>query len=158
MVIRKSVFVVAALISAGLGFYLSLSLQSDFETLQGEKSSWRKQQGQWLVVNYFAEWCAPCLKEIPELNIFDIYAKQRNDLRLIGVSFDPLDSTQLSALVHKYDIDFDVLLTEPQNAPYDRPRTLPATFIISPQGELIKQLQGEQTAQGLISIMQQLTN
>ena len=28
-------------------------------------------QGRWVVVNYWAKWCKPCIKEIPELNALD---------------------------------------------------------------------------------------
>src|SRR5690606_11211450 len=44
-------------------------------------------QGQWLVINYWAEWCAPCRKEIPELNALPEHI---DGVRVLGVNFDGL--------------------------------------------------------------------
>jgi thiol-disulfide isomerase/thioredoxin len=40
---------------------------NDIEILNGSDTSFGKLQGKWIVVNYWADWCAPCIKEIPEL-------------------------------------------------------------------------------------------
>jgi len=41
-------------------------------------------RGQWVVINYWAEWCKPCIKEIPELNGLD----RREGYRVLGANFD----------------------------------------------------------------------
>ena len=46
-------------------------------------------RGQWLYVNYWAEWCAPCLEEIPELNAFH---RADNGAEVLGINFDQVDS------------------------------------------------------------------
>ena len=50
-------------------------------------------RGQWLYVNYWAEWCAPCLEEIPELNAFH---RADNGAEVLGINFDQVDSTLMA--------------------------------------------------------------
>lgn len=130
--------------------------QHDFQTLDGEKIKWSQLEGQWVVVNYFAEWCAPCLREIPELNEFSQHAKEREGLKFYALSYDALTEKELKALVTKYDIRFPVVKSPEPKMPNNRPESLPATYLISPQGEVVKRLLGEQTNEKLQKIIGQL--
>ena len=51
--------------------------KNDIEVFNGTNTSIDKLNGNWIVVNYWADWCAPCIKEIPELNEF---ADENNDV------------------------------------------------------------------------------
>src|SRR5690606_9448400 len=43
--------------------------------------------GKWLIINYWATWCPPCLEEVPELvALYD--ARHKQDVMVIGVVFD----------------------------------------------------------------------
>jgi len=157
--LKKLGFILICILSATVGGYLSLKNNKtvDFETLDNKKYSWQQLQGQIVVVNYFAEWCVPCLKEIPELNKFDKYTQQNESVSLFAVSFDALDLEELHSLTKKYDISFSVMQSAPKQAPFPIPKSLPATYIISSQGVLIKQLQGEQTSEALQNIVESLS-
>lgn len=112
-------------------------------------SSWQQHQGEYVIVNFFAEWCAPCLRELPELNEF--HRRYHEQVTLYGVSFDPLSNEELSKLVADYSIEFPLLRTEPApNLPFERPKMLPATYIITPDGRVEGPLLGEQTEQSLL--------
>lgn len=141
-------FVAVAALAAGI--LLQQSRQADFETLDGQGYQWRDLEGQWVVVNYFAEWCAPCLREVPELNAFAEYAESRDDLALFAVSFDALSEEKLREIQQKYAMQFDLIASLEPVMPNQKPQQLPATYIISPQGEVVKRVLGEQTAQSLI--------
>ena len=52
---------------------------NDIEVLNGSDTSFGKLQGKWIVVNYWADWCAPCIKEIPELVEF---AEENKDIEV----------------------------------------------------------------------------
>lgn len=145
-------------LAAFFGAYLAFLLREDFKTLDGQTHNWQNLQGQWVVVNYFAQWCVPCIKEIPELNDFAEFANQRSDVALFAVNFDLLTPAESQTMVEEFGIEFDIMQEGPARAPFARPKTLPATFIISPQGELMVSLNGEQTNQGLQMMIEQLAH
>lgn len=148
------VFSVAALV-AGISFYQSQ--QYDFETIDGESHKWQAMQGQWVVVNYFAEWCAPCLKEVPELNAFYHQSTNSENVTLFAVSYDPLPATKLIEIRDKYNMKFPLLNPEKTKyIPIDKPQYLPATYVIDPSGNISKPLLGEQTSASLMQAVNQL--
>ena len=59
--------------------------------------------GQWLYVNYWAEWCAPCLEEIPELNAFH---RADNGAEVLGINFDQVDSARMAVQAEALQIAF----------------------------------------------------
>lgn len=105
--------------------------------------------GRWLVINYWAEWCAPCRKEIPELNSLAAQP-QEPPLRVLGVNFDGLQDEALRAASARMGIEFSVLASDPAArlglAPSE---VLPVTWLVDPQGRVREQLRGEQSAAGL---------
>lgn len=103
--------------------------------------------GQWLLVNYWAEWCGPCRTEIPELNA--LAASSRN-LVVLGVNHDGLQGEELAAASSELGIDFRVLVDDPGER-LDVPRSpvLPVTYLVDPRGRVRYRLVGEQTAEGL---------
>ena len=138
----------AALLALFVGVWSQQQLKVDFTTLDGQGHRWSHSQGKWKVVNYFAEWCAPCLREMPELNHF--YQLHKHDIDIFAVSFDPLSNEKLLVLQQKYDIQFpviDSLNTLPWHRP---PNSLPTTYILDAEGNVQKQLKGEQSAQKLL--------
>lgn len=155
---QKILFTVVALLALATGATVNQWYASDFMTLDGEKHRWRDYQGQWVVVNYFAEWCAPCLRELPELNHFSAMT-QGTDITLLGVSYDRLSEAELASLVDKYAIQFPLIVSEPApQMPNQRPNSLPATYIIGPDGEVMRQLMGEQEADLLLKIIERLAS
>lgn len=106
-------------------------------------------QGRWLVVNYWAEWCAPCRREVPELNrVQQEWAAQ--DVRVLGVNFDGLQGDALATAVQALGMEYPSLRQDP-SARWKEPRAqgLPLTLVIDPQGQVRLRLAGEQTAHGL---------
>ncbi|RUO62165.1 TlpA family protein disulfide reductase [Pseudidiomarina insulisalsae] len=122
---------------------------ADFQTNQGSAHRWSELEGGYVIVNYFAEWCAPCLRELPELNEF--HHKHGDKAQLFGVSFDGLTNTQLAQLQQRYGIEFPLILNEPAaQLPFPAPQMLPATYVVTPAGEVKGPLLGEQTEQSLL--------
>ncbi|MBS7663327.1 TlpA family protein disulfide reductase [Pseudomonas lalucatii] len=122
----------------------------------GRKVAAEQLEGQWLVINYWAEWCAPCRSEIPELNAL---ARQLHDrsVRVVGVNFDGLQGAELSSAAQALSIEFTVLQQDPA-ARYQLPRSevLPVTYLVDDRGRLRERLLGEQTAAGLAAHLDRL--
>jgi len=110
--------------------------------------------GQWLLINYWAEWCGPCRTEIPELNALD---QSRDDVTVLGVNFDGLQGDELVAAAKQLKIDFRVLSVDPaERLGLPRSAVLPVTYIVDVAGEVRESLVGEQTAEGLLARLDKL--
>jgi thiol-disulfide isomerase/thioredoxin len=129
----------------------------DYGTDQhGQKVPATRVEGQWLVVNYWADWCPPCRKEVPELNL--LAEQQKNQgVEVFAVNYDGLQGEDLQNAIREFDFRFTVLTEDPA-ARLKLPRSdgLPVTFIVDPQGRLREQLLGEQTAAGLAARLVEL--
>ena len=103
---KTFLYVVVGILSLTVGITYQLSSRYDFTTLDGSTYQFKDLQGKWVVINYFAEWCAPCLREIPELNEFKKLTDEAGNAILFGVSYDALQDHELSLLAKKYNIRF----------------------------------------------------
>ncbi len=122
----------------------------------GRKVTAEQLDGQWLVINYWAQWCGPCRTEIPELNRLAEQVQGRA-VRVLGVNFDALQGETLRKAVDELGIGFTVLAQDPATR-YQLPRNdvLPVTYIVDDQGRVRERLLGEQTAAGLLARLTEL--
>lgn len=105
-------------------------------------------KGKWVLINYWASWCQPCLDEINELNRF--YNKNKGRVALFAVNFDLLPLKSQIALIRKYKIAYPSLQYDPGRAlDIGEIRGVPATFVFNPEGTLSTALYGGQTAKSL---------
>lgn len=103
--------------------------------VQGKQRSLAEFRGKWVVVNYWATWCPPCLEEIPDLQAFhDRHADK--DAVVIGVNFEDIPQEQLKAFVDENLISYPVLRNGDMSPAHERLDVggLPTTYIISPEG------------------------
>ena len=106
--------------------------------------------GRWVVINYWATWCKPCIQEIPELNALD---KQYPQVTVLGVNYDGATGEELERQAQDLGITFTMLSTDPANAlGAPRPVVLPTTLIIDPDGRLSQTLVGPQTLHSLAAL------
>jgi thiol-disulfide isomerase/thioredoxin len=100
-----------------------------------------------VLVNYWAKWCKPCIKEIPELNALD---QGRDDVTVLGVNYDGLTGDALAAQLTELKVEFATLTADPATQlGTQRPVVLPTTFILDPEGALVSTLVGPQTLETL---------
>ena len=106
----------------------------------------------WIIINYWAVWCAPCRKEIPELNRFAFDNKSQSIL--LGVNYDDVAGEELSQQVSDLDIKFANLVQDPRALwNLEKPTVLPETLIIDNNGKLRHRLVGPQTYETLHRIL-----
>jgi len=124
---------------------------NDIEVFNGSDTSFGKLQGKWIVVNYWADWCAPCIKEIPELVEF---AEENKDILVYAFNFDELDSEDLAPIAKKFKVDIPSLISHPREIwGIETPPAVPATFFINPEGVLVKSFFRPQTKDSLNEIL-----
>ena len=113
-------------------------------------------QGRWVVINYWAEWCAPCREEIPELNRLYAEAGATGPI-VVGVNYDNLKPVDLQPLVRRMQIGFPVLQDDPmQRFGYERPEILPTTILLKPDLSVGKVLRGPQSAEAIRKVIEGL--
>lgn len=114
--------------------------------IQGKQQKLTDYRGKWVVVNYWATWCPPCVTEIPELIAFH-EAHKNKDAVVIGVNFEDIELPPLREFVDSYFISYPVVRMNP--APRSQLGAisgLPTSFLISPAGVLLAQQTGPVTA------------
>ena len=128
--------------------FIIISCQNnDIEIFNGSDSNLSKINGNWVVVNYWADWCAPCIKEIPELNDF---AQENKDLLVYTFNFDQLEVDDLEPIANKFKIEVPSLISHPRDIwGIQTPPAVPATFFINPNGKLVLSLFRPQTKDDL---------
>ena len=99
-------------------------------------------KGKWVLVNYWATWCPPCLEEVPDLvNLYD--RRKDRDLMVIGVVFDYKTTKEVARYVDDMLMSYPVVLGDNAvTAQMGTAEVLPTTFIYNPQGELVKVKRG----------------
>lgn len=106
--------------------------------ISGHKHQLSQYKGKWVLVNYWATWCPPCLEEVPDLvNLYDQH-KQR-DLMVLGVVFDYKDINDVKAYVDDMLMSYPIVLGDDGVAEQiGKMDVLPTTFIYNPEGKLVK--------------------
>jgi thiol-disulfide isomerase/thioredoxin len=112
---------------------------------EGVKYKLADLKGKWVVVNFWAPWCPPCLAEIPELNTLQ---QQHKDVLVIGVSEQYKRKQEVTDVVKKLSVAYPVVLgDEDTAAEFGGIEGLPTTFIYSPEGKLVIRRDGPVTQQ-----------
>jgi peroxiredoxin len=91
-------------------------------------------RGQWVIVNFWATWCAPCLLEMPELQAF--HEARHHRVATLGVNLEEMTANQIRPFITKLGITFPILLSDGHQIPGFQVKGLPTTFLISPDGQI----------------------
>ena len=122
-------------------------LEFELLDLSGQAHTLSQYRGsQWVVVNYWATWCAPCRKEIPDLsNLHD----SRSDVTVLGLAFEDISVDMFEAFLADYPASYPILMVDTFNPPeaFGAPRALPTTYLLSPEGYSVETWLGPVTSE-----------
>ena len=126
---------------------LSFSLTDTKGVIFTEKNT----RGKYLVINFWATWCTPCLKEIPAFVKF--YEENSDHVEILGLDFEPVDLEIINDYVGRFSINYPIVLYNEDNdseySNFGEIVGMPTTQIYSPEGELLHTFMGEITIDDL---------
>mgnify|MGYP003552818394 CR=1 FL=1 len=90
--------------------------------------------------NYFAPWCAPCLREMPLLAALH----REGRIGVIAINYDPASPGELAELARRHQIAVPLMVPlDEASLPFPRPGALPTSYLLDDKGQLQKTLVGE---------------
>ena len=140
-----------ALLSLLLLAPFSFAGVADFSYLdmEGKRHTLTQYKGKWVVVNYWATWCPPCLEEMPELEIFHTN-RFPDSAVVLGVNMEDISHEDIAAFVEEQFISFPILPAGENATPHLGPIPgLPTTFLVAPSGDVVARQVGGLTAKML---------
>lgn len=107
------------------------------ETTSGETIALANRPGEVLLVNFWATWCAPCRKEIPDLvDLQEEFGPQ--GLTVIGVSLDQQGADVVEPFLDDYSINYPIVIDAEGSIEkaFGGVYGLPMTYVIGPEGRI----------------------
>ena len=121
--------------------------------LDGETVRLSDLRGRWVVVNFFATWCVPCLREHPELVRFSD-RHPAEDVQVLAVVYDD-QPEDVARFFRERGGEWPVV--DDVGAKVDfGVRGVPESFLVDPDGIVRTRLVGGVTADGLDGLLRQV--
>ncbi|MBI1771316.1 MAG: TlpA family protein disulfide reductase [Burkholderiales bacterium] len=151
--------VTLGLLFAGLGIYagnrqttpkppadklVAQLMAQQFKDSDGKPQAMAQWQGKFLVVNFWATWCAPCVQEMPELSAMQQELKGKS-VQILGLGID--SPTNIADFAKKYKISYPLVAAGMEGSELSRQLGnagggLPFTVLINGEGKVVKSYLG----------------
>jgi len=103
-------------------------------------------RGKWVLVNYWATWCMPCVKELPELEAFHNKHKESKAV-VLGLNMESIKLEKLQGFVKDKSVTYPIVQVKMAvDTPFGAVYGMPTSFLINPKGEIAARESGVLTA------------
>ncbi|HEY9018412.1 TlpA disulfide reductase family protein [Thiomicrospira sp.] len=113
----------------------------EFVDLEGKSVNLSDFKGQWVVVNIWATWCPPCIKEMPDLTFF--HEKYKDDGAIVlGVNYENIPVEKINNFTEELMVTFPIVRFKDidlnaNKTPFGPLRGLPSTYMVAPSGHIV---------------------
>ncbi len=125
-----------------------------FTDLEGKSVKLSEYRGKWIVLNYWATWCPPCLAEIPELVLFHENHKD-SDAVVVGIDMEELPPEMLQRFVEDNFMTYPIVPMSDDMPMLERIRNYPTTYLIDPDGMVVAKQTGAVTSEAIENFIAQ---
>jgi thiol-disulfide isomerase/thioredoxin len=110
-------------------------------TLDGKTFDLAEHRGQWVIVNFWATWCSPCIAEMPAISK---YVAAHKNVTAIGLAWEDTTQDELVEFAKKHPVDYPLAQMDVSHPPgnFAAPVALPTTYLIAPDGVVAKHFLG----------------
>lgn len=109
----------------------------DLKTLEGKSIKLSDYQGKIVIIDFWATWCGPCRKGVPDL--VELQNEYKDKLVVIGISLDQQNTIkELKPFMKQYGINYPVVLgTQQVVMDYGNIQAIPTSFLIDQSGNIV---------------------
>lgn len=134
---KRAVLMISLLIFGLASGFASHSAQAfTLVDSKGKKHSLAQYKGKWVLVNFWATWCPPCLEEIPDL--VALHENKKNNLIVLGVAMDYQDGKAVLQFSDQMMVTYPIILGDQKSAAQiGAIPGLPTTYLYNPQGKVV---------------------
>lgn len=118
----------------------TFSLTDTLGNIHTDKST----KGKYLVINFWASWCPPCLKEIPDF--VDFHDKHSDEVMILGLNYEDASGDAIEHFIQSFMVEYPIVLFSGKNTTqfenFGSIVGMPTTRIYNPKGQLIGSFEG----------------
>ncbi len=119
--------------------------------MQGNIHTDESTKGKYLVVNFWATWCPPCLKEIPAF--VEFYEDNIDKVLVLGLDYEKADKKAITNFTDTFMVSYPIILFDEKNGPqfadFGEVFGMPTTYVYNPKGQLVDFKMGEMDVKSL---------
>ena len=134
----KRAFALAVLLMVSVGAIASETQKVDnfsFKDIDGKRHQFSEYQGKWVIVNYWATYCGPCIAELPALN--SVAKRYKDKVVVLGMEAGETPTQELKQFIAQKKITYPVIPTQDSTMfSLGLIYGVPTTFVVNPQGEI----------------------
>lgn len=147
--IKRACIIVALFLASVTSAVASTQVDNfSFKDINGKTHQFADYRGKWVVVNYWATYCAPCVAELPALN--SVAKRFKDKVVVLGMEAGETPRGELKQFANRKKISYPVVPTQDSTMfALGLIYGVPTTFVVNPQGQIVETHMGAVTARQL---------